>query len=588
MVLADDVSDEHPVMPATASGTFPWRALVGTALVAMAMTAGVAWWWLGGRGQTPVAAGMPLQFELATPDSAGFRGPVLSHDGRQLVFRASDGLYLRDLSVLESRKLPGTEGAQYPSFSPDGKRIAFFAGGQLRIATLGGGLPIMVCQVRVARGGTWTDDDTIVFGEYESGLRRVSPSLGATPEPLTSLNSDEQEHWLPHALPDAAGIVFAVKYAAGGSGIGLLPAGAKQHTRLLQRGTSPGYGAGRLFFVGDADAFASVPFDLRTMTVTGPATPRPERLDSAFNQGNYAYSVSRNGTLAYQPFVEAERSLSIVGAGGVARAIGKPGPYSSPRVSPDGTRIAVDVRTGTRWGDIMIGDLRGSFQPLTSDGTSRMGAWDSNGSRIAVESLRDSAQSGIWMYDVSTRQGRRVLDARAYPQSLLRDGRMLLGVYYSRTGESGDTLHLLAPGATTSERVALPIKRPAFGRISADGRWLAYVTDETGQQEVYVTAFPPDGHSVQVSEAGFGERTVWAKSGNDLYFLRKDGEVMVVRDGPSGPIGHPKSAGVGRFPLGGYGGGDPQYDTFPNGEFIVARNTSEPQPPGIIVVVGGR
>jgi Tol biopolymer transport system component len=588
IVLADDASDEHPVMPAASSRSFPWRAIVVTALLATALTAGVAWSWLGSRGQAPPTAARPLQFEITAPrDSGGFRSPVLSNDGRQLVFRASDGLYVRDLSVLEPRRLPGTEAAQYPFFSPDGKRMAFFAGGQLRITSLDGGLPIVVCQVRVARGGTWTDDDAIVFGEYEGGLRRVSPALGATPQPLTSLNSDEQEHWLPHALPDAAGIVFAVKYAAGGSGIGLLPAGAKQHTRLLQRATTPRYGGGRLFFVADADAFASVPFDVRTTTVTGPVAPRPERLDAAFNQGHFAYSVSRNGTLAYQPFVQTERSLSIVGAGGVARTIGKPGPYSSPRASPDGTRIAVDVRTDTRWGDIMIGDLRGSFQPLTSDGTSRMGAWDPAGSRIAVESLRDSAQSGIWMYDVSTRQGRKVLDARAYPQSLLQDGRMLLGLYYSRTGESGDTLHLLAPGATTSERVPLPIKRAAFGRISADGHWLAYVTDETGQNEAYVTAFPPDGHSVQVSEAGSGERTVWAKSGNDLYFLRKDGEVMVVKIGPSGPIGGPKSAGVGRFPLGGYGAGDPQYDTFPNGEFIVARSTSEPPPPRIIVVVGG-
>ena len=589
IVLADDASDEHPAMAAAAPRSFPWRTIVATALVATAVTAGVAWSWLGSRGQAPATAGLPLEFEISAPrNSAAFRSPVLSNDGRQLVFRASDGLYVRDLGVLEPRKLPGTETAQYPFFSPDGTRVAFFAGGQLRIATPDGGLPIVVCEAGVSRGGTWTDDDTIVFGEYQGGLRRVSPALGAKPEPLTSLKSDEHEHWLPHALPDAAGIVFAVKYAAGGSGIGLLRTGAKEHTRLIQRGTSPKYGGGRLFFVADADAFASEPFDLRTMSLTGPATPRPERLESAFNLGSFAYSVSRNGTLAYQPFVQVERSLTIVGAGGVARTIGQPGPYWSPRVSPDGKRIAVDVRTDTRWGDILIGDLRGSFQPLTSDGTSRMGAWDPSGSRIAVESVRDSAHSGIWMYDVSTRQGRKVLDATSYPQSVLRDGRMLLGLYYNRTSGSGDVLHLLAPGAVTPERVALPIKRPAYGRISADGHWLAYVTDETGQNEAYVTAFPPDGHSVQVSEAGSGERTVWSKSGNDLYFLRKDGEVMVVKIGPSGPVGGPKSAGVGRFPLGGYGAGDPQYDTFPNGDFIVARSTSEPPPPRIIVVVGGR
>jgi Tol biopolymer transport system component len=587
-VLADESGDEPLDAAASGSRRFQWRPIAITALLTTAVIAGFALWvWPGlGRDTAPPAQG-PVEIEVAAPEgTAGLMGPVLSNDGRRLAFVAGGRIYIRDTAARTARLLDGTDGAAYPFFSPDGRRIAFFASGQLKIAPVDDGAPFVVCQTGLIRGGTWTDDDAIVFAENGKGLSQVSPSAGATPTALTSLNTDEKDHRAPHALPNAAGIVFTLNYQAGGYGVGAVKTGADRHVVVLKRGATPKYGAGQMFFVSENEELASAPFDIRSLKVTGPVVVHPERPTTAFNLGAFAYTVARDGTLAYQPFVPAQRLLSIVGRDLTVQPFGKPGAYLGPRASPDGSRIAVTVQPRTDWGDVWIGDERGSFQPLTTDGVSRFPVWDSTGTRVGVESRREGHEA-TWIHDVGNRSARKVFAGPAYPVALLGDGGVLLG-RYNIPNRPLDELYLLRPGAETAEPLPLAVTRSAYGRISPDSRWFAYTNQDSNQLEVYVTAYPPGGRRWQVSQAGSGQRLAWAKSGSDLYFLRNDGEVMVVSIGPSGPTGGPRSAGVGKFPLGGAGPGDPQYDTLPDGRFVVVRDVAESSPTQPIIVVLNR
>jgi hypothetical protein len=589
-VLADESGDEPLDAAASGSRRLKWRPIAMTALLTTAVIAVFALWvWPGlGRDTAPPAQGK-VEFEVAAPDGSDrLLGPVLSNDGRRLAFITGrpGRIYIRDTAARTARPLEGTNGAAYPFFSPDGRRIAFFAGGQLKIAPVDDGALFVVCQIGEVRGGTWTDDDAIVFAEIGKGLSQVSPSAGATPTALTSLNTDEKDHRTPHALPDAAGIVFTLNYKAGGTGVGAVKTGADRHVVVLKRGSTPKYAAGQMFFVSENEELASAPFDIRSVTVTGPVVVHPERPATAFNRGAFAYTVARDGTLAYQPFIPAHRQLSIVGQDRVPKPFGKPGAYSGPRASPDGTRIAVTVQPRTDWGDVWIGDERGSFQPLTTDGVSRFPVWDSTGTRVGVESSREGHEA-TWIHDVGNRSARKVFTGPAYPVALLRDGGVLLG-RYNIPNKPVEEISLLQPGAETAERLPLAVTRSTYGRMSSDSRWLAYTNGDSDQSEVYVTAYPPGGRAWQVSQAGSGQRLAWAKSGSDLYFLRNDGEVMVVSIGPSGPTGGPRSAGVGKFPLGGIGPGDPQYDTLPGGRFVVVRDVAESSRPQPIVVVLNR
>jgi Tol biopolymer transport system component len=274
--------------------------------------------------------------------------------------------------------------------------------------------------------------------------------------------------------------------------------------------------------------------------------------------------------------------LSIVQPGGASRPIpGPPQAFEDIAVSPDGQRIAAGIQTNPVWGDIWVGDLLGNFLPLTRDGFSHYAIWNARGDAVAFESRR-SGGSQIIAQAIEGRAEPRVLFGGddATPGTWLRDDLLVLNTVTAKSALR--EIQMLRPGEPQAERV--PLSMTGLGRVSADGRWLAYISADSGEGEVYVTAFPEAGRVWPVSQAGSGRELRWSKSGSELYFKRRTGELMVVSVGANGPVtGPPRSAGVGTFPIS-INAGFPNYDTMPGGGFIVIRDVADRPAPAPIIV----
>ena len=593
-VLSDESLEESEAVPVKAEPT-RWRAAaLAAGVVAIIAMAFGAWAWQWPDRTVTDAADSAVALEVTLPVGVRQVGaPVLSHDGRQLVVIGRQGetnaLFVRALSSLAIQRLAGTEGAVHPFFSPKGDRLGFFSGSTLKTMALDGSPPAVVCQAGNPRGGTWTDDGWIVFAADADGpLSRVR-ATGGDPEPMTTLKAGEEGHRWPLALPGASGVVFVAQTADGSSDVVAQATSSQDHVILQKRALAPRYGDGWLFFVNGEEELQAAAFDVGSLTIQSPAVPQPERFSIGVNQGDFAYGVSRSGTMAFVPFASQENSLNVVEPGGQLRTIPGPArPFDAPRASPDGARIAVTIRPKLSPGDVWVGDFSGGFLPLTRDGRSRSPVWNARGDWVAVESQRAGLRAQVFLHSTDGRNTRRLptkAEGALYPLSWLSDDTMLIGAYNMPGRPNIDELQLFLPAKTTAERLPLPITRSVYGRVSPDGKLLAYTTNESGQYEVYVTSFPQPGHVWPVSKAGFGREPVWAKSGRDLYFLRRDGSVMVANVAQDGKPSEPRSAGVGKFPTSPRGAGSPWWDTLPGGRFVVTVAVSTPTPASISVIV---
>jgi len=577
----------------TAAAGLSWKsAAILAATIALSLAAFGIWALAGLRAKT-LDAGGSIAFEVRPPEGTSVRGtPAISNDGRLIAFSAARGgvdqIYVRRLDEVATRLLPGSTGGRHAFFSPDGTRVAFFANRQLKVVPVEGGSPYVVCESGDARGGSWGDDDFIVFaaGPY-AALSRV-PASGGAPTPFTRLQPGEISHRFPQVLPGARGTVFATQSTTGEAAVAMQAAAAPDHKVLLRRATSVRVSQGHMLFVNDRSELALAPFDIAKLELAGAPAIQPEQVGLGFNLGENAFGVAPNGTFAYVPFEVPLRYLSIEGRDGQRRTVpGPPRSFQAPRLSPDGLQFAVGIQTSPDWGDVWIGDIGGNFRPLTRDGMSRWPVWSPKGDRVIVESRR-AGQPALFAYPADGRtEPTQLTDGRQSfsGSSWLPDDTILVGAYNIRSGTTGEGLQVLKPGGAAAARVPLAVTKPAFGRASPDGRWLAYTTAESGQWEVYVTDFPDARRVWPVSRAGFGREPVWAPSSHELFFLRADGQVMSVRVGPDGPAAvAPRSAGVGAFPLGG-GPGLPAYEALSDGRFLVARPVDDrPAGPGITVV----
>jgi Tol biopolymer transport system component len=236
--------------------------------------------------------------------------------------------------------------------------------------------------------------------------------------------------------------------------------------------------------------------------VTGAVTVQAERPDAGFNLSDFAYALAADGALAYVPFIAPKRILSIVQPGGASRPI--PGPSRAfaegMAVSPDGQRIAVGIRTNPNaWGDIWVGDQLGNFLPLTRDGVSHYPVWNARGDTVAFQSRR-SGDSQFIAQAIEGRAEPRVLfsgGGEVYPGTWLPDDLLVLN---AANQSAIFEIRMLRPGEAQAERVPLSTTQNVLGRVSPDGRWLAYINGDSGKTEVYVTAFPEAGRVWPVSQ----------------------------------------------------------------------------------------
>jgi eukaryotic-like serine/threonine-protein kinase len=567
-LLLESARLEEPVVTPSTHAPRPSRLLwiaAGTALVAAAGLAALAF--VHFREQPPALH--PIQFALEPPSDTGYTNPYGGHavspDGRYIVFTAgkdavsgpSSRLWLRPMESLSARVLPGTEGGNFPTWSPDSKSLVFSVNGQMKRIELSGGSPLMLAtipQASVTPTGTWNRDGVLLVGSGE-GLWRVAAS-GGNAILLTKIDKTKKEsgHGYPQFLADGNRFLYFVESADPGvQGVYASsldhPDARKQIVRTSAKAAyvppRDGYPA-YLLWLREQSLLAQR-FDAGTLEREGEPTLVAD--DIGLNPGNpvrASFWASEEGTLIYFASPPSQKR-PLVWMSRDGKPLGDAAPedaFQMPAIAPDG-RIAfsriVEQGAGRGNQDIWIWDpTRQTMTRLTFDAFQDvMPVWSPDGRRLAFGSVRETGESQVFVREASGAGSEVRLsqsNALQTPLDWSRDGRYLLIRERGGTPASSSSYDLVALPLDTSQK-PIPLVHSSFnesmGRISPDGAWLAYRSDETGQPEFYIQAFPTPGANGrplgkwQVSNSGASDLK-WRDDGRELYYEAPDGKIMAV------------------------------------------------------------
>jgi Tol biopolymer transport system component len=518
-------------------------------------------WLLGGAALTIVTVAMTawfllrdeaarvVQSSLMPPPNVTYNvdlGFAISPDGRRLAYVArstdesKEWLWVQALDGASAQRLPGTEGARSPFWSPDGRSLGFFADDSLMRIDASGGAPQPLCRSVGVGQGTWSAEEVIVFGGgFGDGLRGVSAS-GGDPFPVTELDSTrgEEAHWLPVFLRDGRRLLFHTLSNSDSSvrGIYATSLGSKRSTLVSTTSGLPGrtrnleIAEGHLLFMREGRLMAA-PFDDGLMRLTGEATPLADNVG--------AFSTSTTGMLVYA----LKASTELVWLDRNGRPIEAPtirGDFSAPRLSHDGRRIAVMTFGERDTTDVWIYDARsGTGFALTSyPGRDGFPLWSPDDEWVWFHSDRTGRYELYRKRSTGVGIEESVLgwDRAPYATSWSRDGALIL----SDSRPDAEDLWTLAPGRTPTPLFTTPFKEWA-AQISPDGRWIAYTSDETGQAEVFVRSFPSSGDALRVSKNG-GIGPKWRGDGKELFFVDANRRMVAVdvRVQPTFHAGEPR------------------------------------------------
>jgi len=613
---APSLLDDDDASPGAAASRRRPVALASAALLAGLVLASAATWAL--KRPAP-AKPQPMRFAIVPPPAqplaiAGFdRDLAISPDGTHLVYVSLGGqLMVRVIDQLEAVLIGGVTDARSPFFSPDGRWVGFFSGGasggELKKVSIAGGPPLSLCRYSGApRGASWRDDK-IVFATAGrvSGLLRVS-AAGGEPTVVTTLDAapGRADHLFPSILPGGRAILFTIAGETTDTNqVAVLDLATGQRTILVHGGSQGEYVEPGYLVYAVAGALRAVRFDPATRTIGSDPVPVVEQVRT-LPTGAAEFSVSGQGTLVYVPggATGATRSLVWVTRQGKETAItAPPRAYVFPRLSPDGTRVALDIRDQDN--DIWIADLaRRTLTRLTdSPAPDIYPVWTPDGQRIIFGSARTGKSNLFWQAADNTGPVERLTTSPnpQFPTAIAPDGTRL--IVRENVPTSGSELRLLRmqgrPEAVTAPPLALcPLQTEPFmqttfngtnGEVSPDGHWLAYQSNDSGRNQVFVRPFPnvEDGHWT-ISTNG-GTRPVWARSGKELFYL--DGTnaltAVSVHINPIFSVGTPTRLFEGRY----YANEDGRtFDVSPDGEqFLMIKAIATEQAstlPGMVVVL---
>ena len=541
--------DAPPGLAARAPSLAIWQRPMPAvlSLVVVAAIAGYGAWSLQ-RPPPPRVA----RFVLTAPPSEaiqisnGTTDLVISPDGTQVVYSAGTlpVLYARTVDQLEGAPLRDTDGGGAPFFSPDGSWVGFFADGLLKKVPLAGGPSVTICPLSSRlRGASWGPDDTIVFAaEGHGGLLRVSAN-GGEPETLTTLDEGQGEiaHRWPEVLPGGQAVLFTSARGARTEDreIALLNLASGGRSRLIPVGSNPHYSPTGHIVYGLGATLRAVSFDLDLLAVTGDPVPvLQDVMTKSTEFGNVGpqdgavnFSLAQDGSLVYVSNVmqASPRNLVWVDRQGREEMLAsEPLNYAVARISPDGTRVAIDRRDEEN--DIWILDLaRETMTQLTFDPTPDFfPVWTPDG-RVVFSPRREGARAQLFVKaadgtGVAERLTNRSNDL--WPMDLSPDGKHL--VMRENLPPRGDLFVMAMEGEHTVEGlVGTPFGESAAS-ISPDGRWLAYHSDESGQAEVYVRPFPDIDDGKWLASANGGTAPRWNPEGGELFHRAPDGRLMSV------------------------------------------------------------
>jgi serine/threonine protein kinase len=511
----------------------PWAA------VAVAVLAAVALGWL--YYQTHVQPQYSTHSYLLAPDKSQYNflsnssGPVvISPDGRRIAFVAAksggteDILWVQPLNSPTAQPMAGTESATYPFWSHDSRYVGFFSGGKLKKVDANGGPPQALCDAPTGRGGSWNQDDVILFSRSTTEpLFRVS-AAGGTPVAVTELNvkNGELSHRWPEFLPDGKHFIFWLQGARGDedSGIFVGSLDSKEYKALVHTASAGAFAApGYLLFVRDGTLMAQR-FNPRKLQLEGDAAPIADHV--AVNTSVYrsVFTASATGTLLYMgggassgsQLLWYDRQGAKQGA-----ALAEAALYRQPALSPDGKRLAVNIESGSSQ-DIWVVDLQRQTKTRITFGPARcfIPIWSPDERWIYYSSSKGNSSHIYRRASDGTGGEETVLATEGISEtasSVSSDGKYL--AYYRADPKSTTKTDVYVLPLFGDRKPMPQVTTPFFEvlpRFSPDGKWLAYLSNETGRYEVYIKPFPGTG-KYQVSTSG-GGIIAWRADGRELYF----------------------------------------------------------------------
>jgi eukaryotic-like serine/threonine-protein kinase len=519
---------------------------------------------------------------------------AISPDGGRIAYVADTlddrRLSIRELNALEPRAVVGPRGVRTPFFSPDGKWVAFFADGALQKVSVGGGTPQRICAAAgTSLGGSWGPDDTIVWATRGAPLSKV-PAGGGIPQ---RIDASGLAAW-PQVLPDGRTVLFStlLNPSAGGmtaiavmslDGSGrrmiarmpdargdgppvLSPGGAIAQARLLPSGHLV-YGQSK-----NPGVIQVLPFDLVSLTPRGSTVSFVDSVERARNNGAVYFALSSTGVLAYAATGERHQLVWASRTGAITQIAADPAAFRAPRLSPDGAHVAVSVNDETRRGNIWIYDTeRGTRRRLANDQHSLMPVWNPDGRRVAfsanglVEASADGAGRTEALFSEEAEKATLPPGTSAYPTSWSHDGNQLLF-------ESDNLGIWILKRGTTAARALLQGHNERGAVFSVDGRWIAYVSRESGRDEVYARRFPELTNTIAISSSG-GTSPRWSRDGREIFYRHGDALMAVPIDMSSNlRPGTPRMLFRGRFTG---VGGEASFDVSPDGQRFVLVKSDE-------------
>ncbi len=586
--------DEAPAAGSTAPSRARLGIMAGVAAAVFAVIAAALAFVLF-RETPPEPA--EVRFEISAPEKTVLADapPSVSPDGRSVAFvaRGDDGqdrIWIRSIDSLDARVLAGTEGARIPGafWSPDSHFIGFFAGGLLKTINVAGGPPVTLADLGTTGGGTWNSDGVILVGSPR-GVLRISQAGGAT-ELVTQTDAPKElAHAMPHFLPDGRHFLYSASAV-----VYLATLNEKGRERLVEGGSRAQYAApaasgqpGHLLYVREATLMAQ-PLDPDSFQVSGDAFPVADQVGSGFGGGVGFFSVSSSGALAYRGGASI-RGFELTWfdrKGNSLASIGPVGEYSDVAISHDGKQIAATLRD-SRSSDIWLSDVRQGVPSrfISAAGEDATPVWSPSDDRLAFSSdrggtfgafngyLRDL--SGVGKEEQVLKAG-RIRDWSLDGQYLLYDGRdenrrFRLAIWPLK----GDQKPILYPHDRFNEAQGQFAPRPD-GTPADPPRWIAFTSDASGQNEIYVQSFPPGTRPIPISNGG-GSEPRWSRDGKELFYISRDGSLMAVNVTlePEFVRGTATELFKTRIPSGGSAGFLFHYDVAPDGKFLVITRPQE-------------
>jgi eukaryotic-like serine/threonine-protein kinase len=541
---------------------------------------------------------------ILPPDGAAFDfstsryPPAVSPDGRRVVFgaRSADGktlLWVRSLNSRTAQSLAGTENARFPFWSPDSKSIGFFAGGKLKAIDAAGGPALTLADAPVGHGGSWSTEGVIVFAPDEGGPLQRVPAAGGTPSLATTLAGGERRsHRAPWFLPDGRHFLFE-NWNLGTNDISVQVAllDSAETKTVVRTSSNAIYADGRLLFLRENTLMAQT-LDAKQLAAIGDAIPVAQQVGEVVGDAVGLFSAASTGLLAYQAGggIGDRRLTWFDRSGKPVGTLGDAGSFGAIEFSPDQRSLAASVLDASGNRDLWIYDVarglrtRFTFDPAIDDDP----IWSPDGRSIAFRSDRNKGYFDLYRKSSDGTGAEELLYAdhlQKAPGTWSSDGKFLL---YAGAGGGGISVLPLTPQQTRAApqpslflQIAFIANQPRF---SPDGQWVAYTSNESQQNEIYVAPFPGPGGKRQISTSG-GTLPRWRRDGREILYVRPDGRLTAAEVNIKG-----STIEVGQVqPLGilvvGPGTGAYSYDLSADGQrFLVVAATEQASAPPLTLI----